>query len=115
MRTGPELQKQGKLKKNKEERTPGSIRKPHEKVTAKEMRKTACCCALHEYLHLSTGHQKANWHQVITHHLLFIFWQHYVCAISISQSLFFGDGDKKRTYYNLLLLLLFVFAELSGS
>lgn len=102
--------------RKKEESTSGSIRKPGEKVTVKETRrKTACCCALHEYLHLPTGHQKANWHEVITHHLLFIFWQRYVCAISISQSLIFGDGDKKRRYCNLLLLLLFVFTELSGA
>lgn len=48
-----------KPRQTEEEITPGSTRKLGEKITVKEMRrKTPCCCALHEYLHLPTGHQK---------------------------------------------------------
>lgn len=38
-----------------------------------------------------------------------------LCLCNFHQSLHFGDGDKKRRYCNLLLQLLFVFAELSGT
>lgn len=38
-----------------------------------------------------------------------------ICLCNFYQSLHFGDGDKKRRNCNLLVQLLFVFAELSGT